>query len=398
MEQAPARRYRFFATTARGLEPTLCHELKSLKCASVKSTNGGAFFEGDLSDALAACLWLRSAFRVTLCLLDAPCHDYDDLYDLAATIPWQDHIKRGQTLAVDATCVRSPLSHSHLAALKVKDAVVDVLRDQTGARPDVDTRAPDLKVMVWLLDTRCVMGVDLCGDPLFMRKYRVAQTEAPLKESLGAGLLLMTRWNAHLPLRDPMCGSGTLAIEAALLGLDRAPGRHRPFTFQRHPLFDSTLSRHWRGLLEDADARIKPASTVQIVASDHNPEALQAAQANAQAAGVLDAIRFELADIRSLAPGYDAGMLLSNPPYGARLGGSNSSVEMLYRMLGQQLKGVLESSAWFFCANPRFESCLGLPAASRHKLYNGPLETWFYEFHLGGRGSKRNTKPSSHKR
>lgn len=395
--QSMMERHRFFVTTARGIEPILTDELKnlshpSLKRPSVKSVSGGAFFEGELSFALRACLWLRSAFRVTLSLLEAPCESYDQLYELASSVRWQDHLKPGQTLAVDATCSRSPLTNSHLAALKVKDAVVDVLRDARGTRPDVDTRMPDLKIMVWCLEKRCVLAIDLCGDPLFMRKYRVVNTEAPLKESLAAGILGLTGWRPELAFRDPFCGSGTLVIEAALKALDAAPGRNRPYTFHQHPFFDASLQQNWKELLEEADGRRLKRLPAPILGSDRDEDALAAARANCLAAGLGDVmgdgqLELDALDVRSLPPGPAGGFLVSNPPYGERLGGTSNSVEMLYRMLGQQLKrhqaeGQSVREAWFFCANPRFESCMGLPARARTRLSNGPMETWLYGFQL----------------
>lgn len=392
--------FRFFVSTARGLEPAVTQELRQLGLSSIKSGAGGASFEGSFEDAQRACLWLRTASRVGLVVAEGPCPSYDALYELACSVPWTEHLRPQQTLAVDATVLRSTLTHSHMAALKVKDAVVDIVRERRGQRPDVDTRSPDLRVLVWVLQDRALLAVDLCGEPLHIRHYRVQQTEAPLKETLAAGLLALSGWQPRTPLLDPFCGSGTLLIEAARIAQRYAPGRDRHFAFQQHPFFDGSASTRWQQLREHALAQEVKKPEVQLFASDWEPEALAATEANAIAAGVRALIHVSQADARALEVHAPHAWVISNPPYGERLGGSSPAVEMLYRTLGQRIKQVVPphtrgaegwlDQAWFFCANPRFESCLGLSARSRHRLANGPIETWFYGF------SFQNTRPSKH--
>lgn len=382
--------FRFFVSTARGLENATAQELRQLGLGAIKGGSGGAFFEGTLEDARRACLWLRTASRVGWVVAEGPCPSYDALYELARSVPWTEHLRPQQTLAVDATVVRSTLTHSHMAALKVKDAVVDVIRERRGQRPDVDTRTPELRVLAWVIQDRALLAVDLCGEPLHLRHYRVQQTEAPLKESLAAGLLALSGWQPRTPLLDPFCGSGTLLIEAALMAQRRAPGRDRSFAFQQHPAFDGSARLHWQQVREQALAQEVSQPELLLFGSDWDPEALAAAEANAHAAGVRPLLQLSQADARTLEPPAPACWLISNPPYGERLGGSSTTVEMLYRTLGQRLKQVTTSvprgatgrldRAWFFCANPRFESCLGLSARERHRLANGPIETWFYGF------------------
>jgi len=383
--------HRFFVSTARGLEHILLSEVKALNPTFARSVPGGVLFEGPSILAWRANLWLRTGQRVLQPFHEFPCDSYDALYEGASTIRWEDLLTPEHTLAVEATCSRTPLSHSHHAGLKVKDAIVDRLRERLGSRPDVDVRNPDVRIHVYLHDTTCQLSLDLSGEPLFMRHYRVRATEAPLKETLAAGVIGLSGWNRRVPLRDPMCGSGTLVIEAALMGLERAPGRHRDFGFQRHPGYGDAEARAFRALLEEADDRARTAGDVnfRLEASDWDPAAIDAARLNARAAGVEDLITFEVRDVRDLPPGERGSWLVSNPPYGERMGGSQASVHALYRQIGQRLKTCPPQNAWLLCSSPAFESTLGMSARARHRLFNGPIETWLYGFGVSPERKRR---------
>jgi putative N6-adenine-specific DNA methylase len=382
-------RHRFFATTARGLEPVLLDEIRALHPLSAKASHGGVSFEGTLETAYRANLWLRTAQRVLLPLIEFPCPDYEALYEGAKSIPWQEHLRPGGTLAVEAACFRSPLSHSHHAALRIKDAIVDLARERTGSRPDVDVKDPDLRVHAYIHGEQCQLSIDLSGEALFMRRYRVRQTAAPLKETLAAAVLLISGWDRRAPLVDPLCGSGTLVIEAAMLARDRAPGRHRSFGFQRHPSYDQAAAAVFRRMIEEADARLLPPDVVRLAASDRDPEVVEAAKANLRAAGMAESIAFAVRDVRDLPPVDPGTYIVSNPPYGERLGGPSASVQSLYRGMGYHFKTFPPCHVWMLSSSPGFEAAFGMPPRARHRLFNGPIETWLYGYRLGGRPARR---------
>jgi putative N6-adenine-specific DNA methylase len=371
--------HRFLATTARGLEPVLLKELSALQFRGCRQTSGGVFFEGDAEMAWQACLKLRTATRILQPLARFECETYDKLYEGSRTVEWEQLLVDRRTFAVEVTASHSPLTHSHHAALRIKDAVVDRLRDITGSRPDVNTQAPDIPIHAFLSETHCHLSLDLCGAPLFQRRYRLQTVEAPLKENLAAGVVLLSGWNGAVPLVDPMCGSGTLVIEAALLALKLPPGRDRSFAFERQSEFDAAARDRWNAL-RSASIASQAASLPPILASDRDPQAVAATRANVKAAGLEAFIQVEQRDVRdpdAIPEGYT---LLTNPPYGQRLGGTHESVLSLYRLLGEALRRRRRGDAWIFTAAPGLESALRMNALRRHRLFNGPLETWLYGF------------------
>lgn len=382
--------YTFFATTTRGLESLLRSELQALGATSARTSQGGVTFQGPLELAYKANLWLRTANHILLALEDFPCQDYESLYACAKTIEWHHHFKPGQRFAVTVEARgSSPITNTHFATQKIKDAVVDQLRARQGRRPSVDVRAPDLSIHAYLHADQVRFSLDLSGEALFKRRYRVKKTQAPLKESLAAGLIGLAGWTTKTPLQDPMCGSGTIAIEAAQLALNLAPGRHRSFLFQNHPSFDNQATRQFRQLLEEADDRALQRAEVPIIARDADPSALEAARANAKAAGVAGAITFETRDVRDLVPQEPGSYLISNPPYGHRLENRGEHVVGLYRLLGEKLRAFPLQNVWLLCAHPSFETAMQLSPRARHRLFNGPLETWFFGYVTGHHPRRR---------
>jgi 23S rRNA (guanine2445-N2)-methyltransferase / 23S rRNA (guanine2069-N7)-methyltransferase len=302
---------KFFASCGKGLEYLLVDELLALGCARATATMAGANVEGTLQDAQRAVLWSRLASRMLWPLAEFDCPDEHALYAGAAALPWSEHLPPGRTLAIDAHVSGDALTHARYAAQRVKDAVVDTLRAATGARPDVDVEAPDLRLNLVVRKGRAVLSVDLGGGPMHRRGWRKEQGEAPLKENLAAAVLLRGDWpRVHRDggaLLDPMCGSGTLVIEGALMAADVAPGllRHGGAVPTHWSGFDDDA---WRSLREEAQARADAglaALRPVFFGRDADPHAVRAARTNAQEAGVGHAIDWGVADIRRLAEEAD---------------------------------------------------------------------------------------------
>jgi 23S rRNA G2445 N2-methylase RlmL len=308
----------FFATAAKGTEGAVRDELRERRFRGVRATRGGVSFDGPLTEGFRACLELRTAVRVLWELTRFPAPSGEALYEGVNPLPWDEHISTRTTIAVRATCRSSALTHSQFIALKTKDAIVDRLRDVLGARPDVDADDPDALIVVHLVNDEATLYLDLGGRPLHLRGYRTEAGEAPLKESLAACLVGLSGWDRTSDFLDPMCGSGTIAIEAAARAAHLAPGlAGDPFGFTRWASFDDGARAAWTAQLERARAAVRPPAELPIVrASDRDSVAVANTERNAARAGVR--VRVERASLESLAnPG--AAWVVFNPPYGERL-------------------------------------------------------------------------------
>ncbi len=369
----------FFATCARGVEEILAGELTALGMAGIAMERGGVRFMGEAADCWRANLWLRTANRVMVPLATFPCDSPQSLYDGVRTIAWHDFLTPAMTLAVDCSLRDSTLTHSGFVALKTKDAIVDVMRDRFGSRPNVDTKEPDLRVNVHLLKNRCTVSLDSSGMPLDRRGYRLEKNEAPLRETLAAAIILSTGWDGALPLSDPLCGSGTLLIEAALFASRRAPGYGRNFGFERWLGFDGT---GWKRLQEDALSQVLERLPASIMGSDSDGRTIATARRNAERAGVRELIAFMRHDIQDFSPPQPPGVIVCNPPYGERMG-EVESLKPFYRQLGdlfkQRCKG---STAWVFTGSQELSKEVGLRATRRIPLWNGPLECRLLKYDL----------------
>ena len=364
---------RFFVTCAKGTEGPLRRELVDLRVRGPRGDAGGVSFEGRMEEALRACLWSRVGMRVLLELSTFEAADADDLYLGTKAVSWREHLDQHHTFAVSATVRDNPaLAHSGFAALKVKDALVDALREQLGARPDVNADDPDVHIVLHLQGTRARLYLDLAGEPLHRRGYRVAMTEAPLKETLAAAVLALAGAAPEQPFYDPMAGSGTLAIEQALRARGMAPGLRRRFGFERWP--SRAHLPLWTTLQEEARAAIRPAPAA-ILARDESVRAVEAARQNAAAAGVAEDITFEVGALAGQRLAEPPGTVCTNPPYGERVGSDDRTLLPIY-----------EALATLFSRNPTWRSAVlsGNPLFSRvflrrpdinHRLWNGPLET-----------------------
>lgn len=368
-----------FATAPKGIEPLLAEELKSLGAAAVTVSRGGVAFQGSLAGAYRACLWSRTAARILLPLAVFPAPDPEALYQGVYAIPWEAHLSADDTLAVDFNAVHSRITHTQFGAQKVKDAIVDRLRERFGRRPSVERQRPGLRINGYLHNDQATLSLDLSGDSLHRRGYREEAVAAPLKENLAAALLLKAGWPevaaAAGPLLDPLCGSGTLPIEAALIAADSAPGLGREYwgflSWRQHD------ARLWTELLAEARERHRQGlgKVPPITGYDYDPRAVRIALANAGRAGMQGKIRFERRELRDAAPPpcQAPGLLIVNPPYGERLGGG-PELEDLYAQLGEVLK--TRFSGWqaaVFTGNPELGKRMGLRARKINAFYNGPL-------------------------
>jgi 23S rRNA (guanine2445-N2)-methyltransferase / 23S rRNA (guanine2069-N7)-methyltransferase len=374
----------FFATTAKGMEELLVAELRDLGATHVEPRRAGVAFAGRLEIAYRACLWSRVANRVLLPLASFPAPTPQALYDGVRSIRWSDHVVAQRTLAVDFSTSHSAITHSHYGALKTKDAIVDQLRDQTGARPSVDTARPDVRVNVYLHEDRAVVSIDLSGESLHRRGYREQAAAAPLKENLAAAVLLLAEWPrlacAKVPLLDPMCGSGTLPIEAALMAARIAPGRSRPhFGFSG---WRGHQPRLWERLRQEAEAQEirDPKRLPPIHGYDADATAVRRALANVEHAGLRGKVHIEkraLAECEPLpsrAAGDVRGLLVTNPPYGERMG-DRETLAALYASLGDTLRRkFIGWTGYILTGNPDLGKRIGLRPARRTVLYNGAIE------------------------
>ena len=418
---------RFFATCAKGTEGALRRELAALKLRHVRGEQGGVTFEGGLEAAMRACLHARVAMRIVLELASFPADDADALYEGVRAVDWTPWLTARTTLAVEATVRDSGITHSGFAALKVKDAVVDALRDKLGARPDVDPKDPDVRIVLHLSRDQADLGLDLAGEPLHKRGYRSGMTPAPLKETLAAAVLALGGVELGRPFIDPMCGSGTLAIEHALAARKVAPGLGRAFGFQRWPSYRGELQSKWDRMKEEARREALPAAPAPIVARDLFSKALDAARRNAAAAGVATDIRFEKGDVRDLSPdaAMAAGTICTNPPYGERLMGreagrkvgretggetpgragrerqgkrgepgreappdrraehvSQLKLQGLYRGMAEAMARFHGWSVVFLSGNAFLEQAMHVKPEVSHRLWNGPLEVKLLKYRI----------------
>lgn len=371
---------KFFVSCAKGLEYLLADELLALGCTRATAARAGANAEGTQADALRAVLWSRLASRVLWPIAEYDCADEHALYAGARAVDWVVHLRQGMTLAVDAHVSGEAITHARYAAQRIKDAVVDSVRAAGAERPDVDLDAPDLRLNLVVRKQRAVLSVDLGGGPLHRRGWRQTQGEAPLKETLAAAVLMRGDWpRVHADggaLLDPMCGSGTLLIEGALMAADVAPGLMREAQALRTPSrwrqFDAVT---WRALVDEAEARAqagRAALRACVRGSDVDPHAVRAARENAERAGVAGAIGFDVRDIAALAPQPEPrGLVVCNPPYDARL----AADPMLYRTLGDALKRAAPGwKASLLCGDADLARATGLRAAKKYQVFNGAIE------------------------
>ncbi len=379
---------RYFATCGRGIEPVLADELRALGAADVAPGRGGVSFAGDRALLYRANLWLRTAVRVLMPVLEAPVTSPDELYDAVRSVDWSRYLTPEHTLAVDCNVRDSHITHSKYAALRTKDAICDQFVERCGRRPSVDVEEPMVGLNLHVYRDRATLSLDSSGMSLHKRGYRPIQTRAPLNEALGAALVLLTGWRGDVPFADPLCGSGTLPIEAAWIALRRPPGLTRKrFGFQGWMDYDVEL---WTALRDEARRGVLKALPAPILASDVRGDAVSFAISNARAAGIGHLLRVEKRDVRDFRPPTGPpGVLLCNPPYGERIG-EEKDLFGLYRLLGEVFAQRCPGGACHvFTGNPRLAAAIGLTPGAEVPLYNGKIPCRLLKFDLsaGERGA-----------
>lgn len=381
----------YFAPCATGLEPLLADELRSLRCRSVRPQRAGVMFKGTTKDAYRVCLWSRLASRVLLHIADIEAKDADELYRGVKEIVWEDHINRTGTIAVDTTGVNEGLRNTQFTNVKVKDAIVDRLREIDGRRPSVDTIDPHVKINVVVRDREAKISLDISGEPLHRRGYRSEGTQvaAPMKETLAAALLIIADWPAIAraggAFIDPMCGSATLPLEAACMAADIAPGLGRKkWGFERWRGHDEEA---WASLLDEAHNRkeVGLANIVPIFGSDNDVRALEIAARAIRRAGLEDYVKIRKADI-SMAhkpSGVRTGLVAINPPYGERLF-SGEYLPDLYAKIAQAMRDIFDG--WTLAVispDDRLPYCLAMRPRITHVLYNGKIQAPVTVYDIG---------------
>jgi len=375
------------ATCARGLERVLADELRALGADGVAPDRGSVLFSGDLRTVYDVNLRLRTAMRVLVPLVRGEVRSRESLYELASSVAWDEVIADGQTFAVEVVGRHRSFRNTTFAGQVVKDAAVDRLRSTRGRRPDVDRDQPDIKVHLRLVDKGAsTLSLDSSGEPLSHRGYRPRGGPAPLAETLAAGILLLAGYDGSEPLLDPMCGTGTFTVEAALIATQTPPGLHREFAFERWGIHDQLVF----GETQHEASRGHRDAPRPIIARDRAERSIRATRRNLKAAWMDRWVEVEQRDALDLVlPWGSGGIIVANPPYGKRFG----DVERLfglYRRFGDSLKKqATGATAWILAGEPRLAKVIGLKPSRRIPLFNGPIECRLLKFELYEGSKKR---------
>ncbi len=378
--------FEIIATTLFGLEEILAAELRELGAADIEVLSRAVRYKGDREMLYKSNLLLRTAVKVLKPIGTFYAANEQQLYDKIKKINWDEYFSYNKTFAIDGSTHSEIFTHSKFIALKSKDAIADQFREKYDIRPSVDTENPDLRINVHINDKTVIVSLDSSGSSLGKRNYRLAQTEAPINEVLAAGIILLSGWDKTCDFIDPMCGSGTFPIEAALLANNIPSGRNRKFGFETWGDFDLNL---WNKVKADADSNII-SSNVKIFANDVDNKALDIAFANAKRAGVTSHITFDTIDFFHTSHDTGKGLVVMNPPYGERL--QINEITNFYQDIGSRLKHFYQGcDAWIISANYEALKNFGLRTSKKIKLYNGPLECRLQKYELY-QGSKKVSK------
>jgi 23S rRNA (guanine2445-N2)-methyltransferase / 23S rRNA (guanine2069-N7)-methyltransferase len=371
--------YHLTATCSRGLEDLVAEEVRQNGGTDLTVQHGAVSFSGDLACGYRCCLWNRFTSRILLRLKSFPAHSPEELYEHVRSFPWDEHLTPDHSIAVDCVVNNSTMNHSHYAALKTKDGIVDFFRDTTGERPSVDTNRTDFRIHLYISKNQAILSFDLAGESLHKRGYRIHGGEAPLKETLAAAIVassgIKPNMNADSVILDPMCGSGTLLIESALILADRAPGLER-----RHLGFQTWLHHNeeiWQKLIDEAIEREEAAFSrpwPQLIGYDADSRMVGAAIKNIENADFSDRIHIEKRQLSRLVPCpfEQPGILITNPPYGERLS-ELAEVKHLYQFLGSSMADYPGWKMAVFANNPDILDGLGHKTTAQFRFYNGPI-------------------------
>lgn len=385
MQFTLSTRFNMVATTQQFLEPVLAEELRKLGAEDIFKHNRAVSFYGNLETLYKANLCTRTALKIVVPFKKFNARNEYDLYDEVKKIEWENYLDVDGTLAIHTSLSTNYFNHSQFVSQKAKDAIVDRFRDKFGRRPSVDTEKPHLSIAIHIVHDQITISFDSSAESLHRRGYRTEQTLAPINEVTAAGMVMLTEWDGKGAFIDPMCGSGTILIEAALYARNIAPGLFRKhFGFMYWKGYDAVL---WEKLVAEAKSRIKETDTV-FMGSDKTFKAIEIARANIERAGLDEDIRVSNKRFEEVKPPQGVnGLVIMNPPYGERL--PIDEIGNFYKEIGDKLKQDFQGyTAWIISSNVAALKRVGLAASQRLPLFNGPLECKYYKFELY-QGSKR---------
>lgn len=371
----------FFVSTAKGLSDVLVEEMVQLGVPHPRKTQAGAFFDGNWEDVYRLNLRSRVASRILKPLIEFTAYDGDELYNqIIKNQDFSRYLSPEQTFMIDSSVKESKIHDQRFVAMRVKDAIVDQLRDKFGSRPDVSKDNPDVRFYIKGYKNNYSLAIDTSGESLFMRGYRMEAGEAPMKENLAASLIMMTGWQKDIPIVDLTCGSGTILIEAAMMAINMAPGIHRrQFGFQKFKGFNEDA---WKTVLESAIEEESEELPFKFYGYDIDRKVLQKAKANARRAGVDHLIEFRSEGVATVRPPCEKGIVIVNPPYGTRLG-DEDNLRDVYRDLGFTLKTRFAGwDVFVLSGNKDLIADLKLKASRKHFVYNGNLECRFLKYSI----------------
>jgi len=369
-------KFKIVAKTLAGLENVLADEIRALGAESVLVERRAVSFVGDQEMMYKANFHLRTAIKILKPIAEFEVTNRDELYDHAKEIPWTNYLALGKSFAIDATVQSEMFVNSMFASLRVKDAIADQFREATGKRPSVNSDDPDIRINVHLMNNHCTLSLDSSGDSLHKRGYRIGQGEAPINEVLAAGMILLTGWHGEKDFLDPMCGSGTLLIEAAMIAKGIPPGMYRKsFGFEQWPDFDEKLFE------EIYNGDYEKEFNGKIIGSDISAMDIAIAKNNIKNASLSKVIELQVHDFINMEPPFENGIIITNPPYGERM--KTQSITELYTSIGNTLKNKFSGfEAWIITSSEDGLKSIGLKPAKKIELFNGALACSFRCFEL----------------
>jgi putative N6-adenine-specific DNA methylase len=380
--------FQFFATCPRGLEALLADELLVQRALKIVVTDGGVSFEGNLETMYRVNLHSRIATRIMSRVGQGSYATEEDIYKATFKLHWPSWFKVNQTIRVKVTGVKCPLKSLDFVTLRIKDAVCDRFREEGALRPSVSVRDPDVRIHAYLTQDQYQLYLDTSGAPLYQRGFRDVSVIAPLRENLAAGIIMLSGWIPGTPFLDPMCGSGTFLIEAAMMAVNQPPGMKRTFGFQKLTSFDEGL---WKKIETEAMNKMKPIEFLDIYGSDMDLRAVRVARHNLKVAGLEEVAKVMQSDFIKLEPPASEGTLVTNPPYGQRIG-EDEDLKEVYPVWAKHMKESFGGwNTYFLTADLEMPKDMRLKPSKKTPLYNGALECRLFEIKMVA-GSNRKPK------
>jgi len=369
--------HHYFASCPRGLEEVLQQELMEIHANDIKRVDGGMLFSGDKEVLYKANLSSRIATRILCLVKQGSYENEDDIFNAALSVEWATWFALEKTIKVSTTAIQCPLKSIDFMTLRIKDAVCDIFREKTGKRPDVEVRDPDIRIHLFLEKNNFSLYIDTSGAPLHQRGFRTASVEAPIKENLAAGIIKLSGWNPGEPFLDPMCGSGTFLIEAAMIASNQAPGLNRNFGFMAWKSFDNILFSTIKKTYMD---QVTKKDFLKIYGSDKDLRAIRVSKKNLTLAGFENSVQLVCKQFSEITPPYSEGVLVTNPPYGERIG---EELDSAYPEWATSLKQSFAGWRTYFLTNDfRMPKLMRLSPSKKTPLYNGALDCRLFEIKM----------------